>query len=169
MVGSVAFFFMDECTYEPLDLAALTGVLVPADRYIAVRDAVCQIVWDVLRPPARTVPLPIELHARDLLAQITDRSPQDLDSDRLHVLRSAVNIVNTHRLDVYRVAYLNRKEISETLKGDPKLYGLNFFGMQSVLQGKLADTLILPVMDGVPGCPPHLRKPPAIDPHSRSG
>jgi hypothetical protein len=33
----VAFLFMDECAYEPLDLSALTGVLVPADRSCAVR------------------------------------------------------------------------------------------------------------------------------------
>jgi len=164
MAGSVAFLFMDECIYEPLDLAALTGVLVPSDRYAAVRDAICQIVWDVQRRLGIADPAPIELHARDLLPQIKDKSQEVLDAERLSVLESAVNIVNSNRLSVYRVAYLNHKEISDTFKFDPKLYALNFFGMGLLLQEKLADTLIFPVMDGVPGCPMSQRQAPAIDP-----
>lgn len=43
-------------------------------------------------------------------------------------------------------------------------YSLNFFGIQNALEIILTDTLVLPVMDGVPGCPPNLKRPPAIDP-----
>lgn len=164
MPGSVAFLFMDESAYAPLDLAALTGFLVPAERYKEVRDEICQVVWEVLRPPERTIPQPIELHARNLLSQIANRNKPELDLDRLNVLGSAVRIINKYGLEVFRVAYLNRKEICDLQKGDPNLYGLNFFGMLCLLQAKLADTLILPVMDGVPGCPPQVLKPPAIDP-----
>ena len=67
MASEVAFLFLDECSHESLDLAALTGVLVPSHSYNAVRDEICQISWDVLRPPPNTVPAPIELHARNLL------------------------------------------------------------------------------------------------------
>jgi hypothetical protein len=160
----MAFLFIDECAHEALDLVALTGVLVPFDRYNAVRDAVCQTTWDVLNPPANTVPAPIELHGRDLLSELVDRNQRDLDRARIEVLASVVRIVNGYHLDVFRVAYLNRKEINRHLKDDPNLYGLNFFGVQTALQAKLADTLIVPVMDGVPGCPPNTRRPPAIDP-----
>jgi hypothetical protein len=36
----MAFLFLDECSHERLDLAALTGVLVPFEKYNAVRDKV---------------------------------------------------------------------------------------------------------------------------------
>jgi hypothetical protein len=160
----MAFLFLDECTHESLDLAALTGVLVPLREYTAVRDAVCQIVWDVLLPPPNTVPAPIELHARDLLSELSNRDRQELDRARLHVFSTVVRIVNEHRLHVFRVAYLNRGEIATVCKGDPKLYGLNFFGIQNALDPILAETIVLPVMDGVPGCAPDARRPPAIDP-----
>lgn len=164
VADSMAFLFLDESTYEPLDLAALTGVLVPLESYAEVRDAICQVTWDVLAPPANTVPSPIELHARDLLAELSNRDPRHLDRARLGVLGAIVRIVNEYRLQVFRVAYLNRTEIAATMIGDPKLYGLNFFAIQSALQDKLADTVVLPVMDGVPGCAQNARHPPRIDP-----
>src|SRR5579872_542952 len=46
----------------------------------------------------------------------------------------------------------------------PKLYGLTFFGVQTGLQEIMADTLVLPVMDGVPSCAPNAKKAPRIDP-----
>ena len=60
--------------YERLDLAALTGVLVPLDRYVAARDAMCKVAADVLSAPPNTVPAPIELHARDLLSALSGRN-----------------------------------------------------------------------------------------------
>lgn len=164
MSQSMAFLFLDECSYEPLDLAALTGVLVPLERYAAVRDEMCKIVADILRPPANTIPAPVELHARELLSVLKERAQSDLDRDRLEVLSKAVGLVNDHDLAVIRFAYLNRKEIARTMSLDPKLYGLNFLNIQRALQGIMRDTIVLPVMDGVPGCAPSTAKPPAIDP-----
>ncbi len=164
MTNHMAFLFLDECTHDALDLAALTGVLVPLSEYTAVRDAVCQITWDVLSPPPNTVPLPIELHARDLLSDLPNRDRQELDRARLHVFSTVVRIVNEHRLRMYRVAYLNTREIRTIFTADPKLCGLNFFGIKNLLEPVLADTLVLPVMDGVPGWKPDRRRPPAIDP-----
>lgn len=164
MSPSMAFLFLDECSYEPLDLAALTGVLVPLERYVAVRDAMCKVVADVLSAPPNTVPAPIELHARDLLSELQERTAADLDLARLDVLSKVVAIVNDHALQVIRVAYLNRREIANTMTLDPKLYGLNFLGIQNALQDAMRDTIVLPVMDGVPGCAPSARRPPTIDP-----
>lgn len=119
MSQSMAFLFLDECSYEPLDLAALTGLLVPLERYVAVRDAVCRVVADILRAPVNTVPAPIELHARELLSSLSDRPTADLDHDRLDVLSKVVSLVNEQQLRVIRVAYLNRKEIAQMMALDP--------------------------------------------------
>lgn len=160
---TLTFMFFDESMDESLDLASLTGVLVPLQAYRAVRDEICRLVWDVLEPPPNTVPQPIELHARNLLSELTDRPKVEADRTRLHVLRSAVDIVNKHGLQVHRVCYTNRSRIAAMLKGDQKLYGLNFANIQNGLQELLETTLVLPVMDGVPT---HTegKKVPSIDP-----
>lgn len=162
MAPTAAFLFLDECSYAPLDLAALTGILVSLDQYADVRDAMCQITWDALAPAANTVPAPIELHARSLLSDLADRNAEELDRARLDVLSAVVDIVNNDRLQVFRVAYLNRSEIATVMKSDPNLYSLNFLGIQFGLQAILADTLLIPVMDGIPGSRPSA-KPPRID------
>lgn len=160
---SLAFMFLDESMDESLDLASLTGVLVPLTAYSAVRDAICRLVWEVLAPPPNTVPQPIEFHARKLLPELDHLPRAKADDARLHVLRSVVKIVNEYGLQVHRVCYTNRAKIAAMLKGDPKLYGLNFFGIQMGLQDLMETTMVLPVMDGVPGTP-ESRKAPSIDP-----
>lgn len=160
---SLAFLFLDESMDEQLDLASLTGVIVPLTAYCAVRDAICRLVWEVLAPPPNTVPQPIEFHARRLLSELDHLPIEQADDARLHVLRSAVKIVNDYGLQVHRVSYTNRAEIAEVAKGDPKLYGLNFFDIQVGLQDLMETTMVLPVMDGVPGTP-ESKKAPRIDP-----
>jgi hypothetical protein len=147
---TTAFLFLDECTYEKLDLAALTGILVPADRYVAVRDAMCRLVVDVQPSPPNVIPGVIELHARALLDDVAHLHGDHIDSVRLSVLQRVVDLVSEHQLSICRVTYLNRKEIAAVMPFDPKLYGVTFFGIQSWLQSAMANTLVIPVMDGVP-------------------
>lgn len=148
--ASMAFLFLDESMDESLDLASLTGLLVPLSAYGSVRDAMCKLVWDVIGPPPNTVPAPIELHGRKLLPEFDNLPQERADVLRLEVMRRAVSIVNDHALKITRVCYLNRTEIAGLLKTDPKLYGVNFFGILSGLQEDMETILILPIMDGVP-------------------
>jgi hypothetical protein len=164
MANSTAFLFLDECMYEPLDLVALTGVLVPLGCYCQLRDEICAITWKLLNPPPNTVPAPIELHASNLLAELGGSHDQDvLDRLRVDVFESAVNLVNRYRLRVFRVAYLNHSEIRTSMEGDPQLYGLTFFGIKNLIQDCLANTLIIPVMDGIPSSASEKSSPPRID------
>lgn len=148
--------------YEPLDMVALTGVLVPLESYSPILDQMCQLAWEVLSPEPNVVPAPIEFHGRSLLPELSGQPCAEADKARLYVFARVVSIVNTHRLRVFRVAYFNRREIAAFIKGDPKLYGLNFFNMLSGLQDIMDETLLVPVMDGVPAS--SAKKPPAIDP-----
>jgi hypothetical protein len=160
----MAFLFLDECSSEKLDLAALTGVLVELDSYVIVRDAMCQLVVDIQAPEPHTWCAPIELHGRSLLQSMSTQGTSFTDEHRLAVFSGVVRIVNENNLRVFRVAYLNRKEIAQSIKADPNLYSLNFFGIQTVLQQTLATTLVLPVMDGIPSCLPNATKAPRFDP-----
>lgn len=162
--SALAFLFLDECMYEPLDLASLTGVLVPVESYAAVRDEMCRLAWELLSPEWNVIPAPIDLHGRNLLPELANNPQAEADQARLHVLARVAGIVNAHKLRVLRVSYLNRTEIAAIImKGDPKLYGLNFFGVQAGLQDIMAETLVVPVMDGVPSSAPTAKKAPAID------
>lgn len=146
---NTAFLFLDECMYEQLDLAALTGVLVPADRYAAVRDAMCRLAVDVQPSPPNVIPGVIEFHARALLNDVERLHGDRIDSVRLSVLHRVVDLLSEHQLSVCRVTYLNGKEIATLMPLDPKLYGITFLGIQTWLQEVMADTLVIPVMDGV--------------------
>jgi hypothetical protein len=163
---NTALLFLDECMYEQLDLAALTGVLVPVGRYVPVRDAMCRLAADVQPSPQDVIPGIIEFHARALLNDLEDLHGDQIDLMRLSVLQRVVDLLSEHQLPVCRVTYLNRKEIATLLQSDSKLYGITFFRIQSWLQEVMADTLVIPVMDGVPATgglePP--RRNPTVDP-----
>ncbi|MEO7035011.1 MAG: DUF3800 domain-containing protein [Polyangiaceae bacterium] len=163
---STAFLFLDECTYESLDLAALTGVLIPADRYASVRDAMCKLVVDVQPSPPDTIPAAIELHARSLLTDVAHLHGDQIDSARLAVFERVADLVAEHQLRVRRVTYMNRRAIAKLMPLDPKLYSVTFFGIEAWLQEMMADTLVVPVMDGVPatGGGDMPRRAPRVDP-----
>lgn len=163
---NTAFLFLDECSYEPLDLAALTGVLVPADRYAVVRDGMCRLAVDAQPSPPDTIPEAFELHARELLNDVAHLHGDKIDSVRHMVLQRAVDILSNHQLRVCRVTYLNRSAIAKLMPLDPKLYGVTFLGMEAWLEEVMGDTLVVPVMDGLPatGGLDIPRRAPRIDP-----
>ncbi len=162
---NTAFLFLDECTYEQLDLAALTGLLVPAEHYSAVRDAMCKLAVDVQPSPPNTVPSAIEFHARVLLNDVAHLHGDKIDSVRLSVFQRAVDLISEYQLRVRRVTYLNRRAIAKVMPTDPKLYGLTFFGIQAWLQEVMTDTLVIPVMDGVPATGgPKIPRASGVDP-----
>jgi hypothetical protein len=159
MALGCAFLFLDECSYAPLDLSALTGVLVPLDKYIALRDGMCKIVVDALADVPDTISQPIELHGNDLLSELTDLEPGEHDRRRLEVLRESAALVNKNRLKLFRVGYLNRSEIVQFLKVDRDLHGLNFLGIEAALAKTLSESLVFPVMDGIPRSSPDTKAP----------
>ncbi|MCP5265134.1 MAG: hypothetical protein H6934_03440 [Burkholderiaceae bacterium] len=136
--------------YEELNLAALTGILVSAEQYIAVRDEMCRFAVDVQPSAPNVIPEVIEFHARAFLDDVAHLHGDRIDEVRLSTLQRVVDLVSEHRLSIYRVTYLNRTEIAALMPRDPKLYGLTFFGIQSWLQSVMADKLVIPVMDGIP-------------------
>lgn len=163
---ATAFLFLDECEYKGMDLAALTGVLIPADSYVSVRDTMCRLVVEALPSRPNVIPAPVELHGRALLNEVEHLHGDRIDSVRLSVLQRVVDLVSDNKLQICRVAYLNRSEISAKMPIDPKLYGITFFGLQTWLQNVMVDTLVIPVMDGVPdtGKMDLPRKAPKVDP-----
>jgi hypothetical protein len=74
--------------------------------------------------------------------------PEAQDEVRLRVLGEVVRIVNEHRLEVLRIAYLNRTQIASALLSDPNLYGVTFSGIMRGLGAHMEEMLVIPVIDG---------------------
>lgn len=143
----VTFAFFDESVNQALDTASLTAVLVPSEKYVQVRDAVLRIAFEVQAAPPNTVPLPIELHGSEMLKRVEGVS----DDDRILVFEKLVNVVVSNQLEVVSVGYTNWSELGFLRQHDDKLHSLNFFGILTGLQPVLAEGLVVPVVDGLPG------------------
>jgi hypothetical protein len=100
----VTFLFMDESVN--LDVAWLTGVLVPAEQYADVRDAFIRIARDVLVEAGHEHPWPTELHGVDLLREVRGVT----DEHRFSVFERAVDLVNTERLEILRVGHVEAQK-----------------------------------------------------------
>ena len=157
------FLFIDECLNPNLNLAALTGIFVPLDKYTLIRDEISKLVFNVQAPQINIVPPLIELHARNLLEELSNNNPNKTDKGKIKILSDIVDIVNRHRLLILRISYLNHREITDFLKGDSKLYQTIFSNILGLIQKFFFDSLILPVIDGIPSCKPSSRKSPKID------
>lgn len=156
------FLFLDESTSADLDIASLTGVLVPDEAYADTRDGVLRIAQNVQRAPhlfSGIEPGPIELHGCDMLRAV----PGATDDDRVSVFRSMVDLVNERRLQVISIGYTNWSELGPIRGGDDKLQGLNFFNIMASLGAVSAAGLVVPVMDGLPSNIRASRKPRPVD------
>jgi len=140
------FLFIDECMHQPLDLAALTGVFVKQSDYRKVRERICRILFDIFEYEEGGLPPLVELHGKCLFDRI-----DATDDQKIQVYDSVVQIVNDFEIDVIRIAYLNWQEIVSRMPADKNLVGLCFFGMQRIMQEKLGESVIIPVVDGIPG------------------
>jgi hypothetical protein len=118
----VVFMFIDESVCKELDTASLTGVLVPAEQLVRVRDEIYRLAVQVQHPPANHILAPIEFHARTMLSQLPNAS----DSDKLEVFEQLMSLVNTEGLHVLSSGYTNWSELSIFTEHDAKLHGLNF-------------------------------------------
>jgi hypothetical protein len=157
------FLFIDECLDEDMNLSALTGIFVPIDKYILVRDAICKIAFKIQLPKGNVIPPLIELHARDLLSELPDDHPNKTDKARISILTDIVDIINSYKLITLRLTYLNHREIVKFLKDDPKLYQTIFSDIIDLLHKFWSDSLIIPVIDGIPSSKQSTKKSPSLD------
>jgi hypothetical protein len=121
---------------------ALTGVLVDVSRYDAVRTDFCTMKRQLFPDPPNTVNTsPPEYHGSALFKGV----PEATDDHRVRAHRDMVTLCNRHELDVVRCGYWNGRELDQTSPG--VAITLCWFGLLDMLQDRLADRTIIPVMD----------------------
>jgi hypothetical protein len=145
----VVFLYLDESV--DLDVASLTGLLVPALQGPRVRDAVIRVARQALISAGQPASGPVELHGVDMLRDV----PGVSDEIRLDVFARAIDIVNRERLQIVSVGHSSAGAVRkgyQKIVSDPgdKLYYPNFQELVESLH-LLPDMLIVPVFDGVPG------------------
>ena len=59
-----------------------------------------------------------------------------------------VDLVNEFQLKIFRIAYY-KFSVKKFTPLDPKLHGLNFFGLTQMIQHELESKFIIPVIDGL--------------------
>jgi len=145
----VSFLFLDECYSDATKISSLTGLLVPLEDYPRLRTQFYDRILRALFPDQEIVlpglNLP-ELHASALL-----KDYQDADDEKRFVLfGQIVDLVIANQLEVYRVGYYKTKRIVDVFEpfSDSNLQGLCFHRLIFRLQERLANEIIIPVMDG---------------------
>lgn len=158
MEKNVNFIFIDESVTEEIDIASLTGLVVPLDKFENIRTDFYKILNKVLdkiypnRSEKNRIDYPPILHARTFLQNSDENSTFDFsnitDEFRLQILNQVIEIVKNYDLLVIRIGYNNYREIKEHIKDD-KLHNTNWFGLSRTLDYIYHDSVLIPVMEGI--------------------
>ena len=140
------FLFMDESKGTETGIVALTGILVPLDRYNDLRMRFYELMLWAIEPAEQTVKIgPLELHGNSFLSW-HEGADDDL---KLRLLADVASLVVDERVAVYRVGYHRQKRLNTVLAGDVGYLSLCWNGMLTVLQPVYAAEHLIPVMDGL--------------------
>lgn len=160
MNKEVRFIFIDESVTVKVDIASLTGLVIPVTQYEKVRKDFYKIISGILdylypsRNQGTIYHEPPILHGRDFLRNSSENPSFDFssitDDFRLEVLRKIINIVNDNDLYVIRLGYNNYKEICASFSSkDEKLHNLNWFNLSRTISHSFNNILFIPVMEGI--------------------
>lgn len=144
---NVNFLFMDESCSEAIDnnktvISSLTGVLIPIHKYAELRTKFYDLLEWWIKPESNTINMGLlELHGRELL-------PEEDEEKKLIILNGVVDLVVSNQLEIYRGGYYITKTIRESFKGDEEMLGGLWFGILNTLRPKIANEMVIPVMDG---------------------
>ena len=160
MKKEVCFIFIDESLTLDVNIASLTGLVIPVTQYEKVRKDFYQIIGDILdhlypsRHQGTIYHEPPILHGKDFLRNSSENPSFDFssikDDFRIEVLKKIINLVNDNELFVIRLGYNNYKEIRAFFPHkDEKLHHLNWFNLSTTISQSFKNMLFIPVMDGI--------------------
>ncbi len=137
------FLFMDESYNKATSphISSMTGLLIPLDRYPALRSAFYEILRLKTEPNEGVLDVSVpELRFADFLRE-------EDDEVKLEVLRSLANMIVGYQVEIFRVGYYITKRIRRTFERDKHLIGLCWLGILSSLQPRLESEMVIPIMD----------------------
>ena len=160
MNKEVSFIFIDESLTVDVNIASLTGLIIPVTQYEKVRKDFYKILSDILdflypsRHQGTICHEPPILHEKDFLRNSSENPSFDFlsitDDFRIEVLRKVINLVNENDLYIIRLGYNNYKEIYAFFSHkDEKLHNLNWFNLSRTISHSFKNVFFIPVMEGI--------------------
>jgi hypothetical protein len=131
---------MDESFCETTKISALVGLLVPVHEYVDLRAKFYAILRPFFQPEPDVIADAPEVHGVDL--------PGKTDVEKLRVVSDIVDLVVSSDIEVYRIGYYITKTIRQTFALDQEMLGTCWLSLQFMIQPRLAEGMIIPVMDG---------------------
>ncbi len=157
-MNKVSFVFLDESVQEDLDLATLTGLIVPLDKFFDIRSGYYKILKRILdqlysdRKDKRIVYPPPILHASNFLRNSKENPYHDFntlsDEFKISILQEVMELVRKHKLITVRTGYSNYSSILKVFN-DEKAHNLNWSNLSRIIDRLNNNELIIPVMEGV--------------------
>jgi hypothetical protein len=142
---------MDESYSEVTHISSIVGLLVPVNIYTETRSKFYQIVPRVEKPlPDGRMFIdirPPELHGCEFLKDF----PNGDDDLKFKTFENVVDLIVTQKIGVYRSGYYITEDIKKVARQfgvNEKFYDLCWATLISMLEMKLAQEMIIPVMDG---------------------
>jgi hypothetical protein len=133
---------MDD-SYTPVTgFSSLTGVVVPVERYPALRSDFYDALIRFIKPANGVIGEAPELHGKDLLRG-------ECDDSKLEILANVAALIATHQLRVYRIGYFINDVTGKLFANDGRLQGICWHSLLSMMEPLLKDEMIIPVMDGL--------------------
>ncbi len=137
------FLFLDECYNDEMNVSSLSGLLIPANKYIELRNKFFKNLEEAIKPQEGVINLrPPELHGSNLLRDADDKT-------KLKAFEGITNLIIDNKLEIYRVGYFITKTLKKVFVEDEKLLGLSWYAILTMLQPKLEQEAIIPIMDGM--------------------
>jgi hypothetical protein len=145
---------MDETECRETDVFALVALVVPIEKVDTIRLGLHRFMRELEGVPDRTISPPPELHGSKMLGDVAWAT----EAHRIKCFAHVVEVVNQLRIEVLRAAYYN-KSLEPLRKGfEPaareKLYrgfrySACFGGLERSVGSLLAESYVIPVMDGL--------------------
>lgn len=135
------FLFLDDSYFPSTNITSLTAVAVPVDRLHTVRTAFYDTLKWAIRPSEGVIARAPELHGSNFLR---DESPER----QTEVLLGLQELIRANALGIYRIGYFLTRKLAAPNKGDPKMIGMLWVSLLSMLEPILAEGPVIPVMDG---------------------
>lgn len=139
------FMVIDDTENPAADVFAFVGVLIPIEKYDAIRTATNRFTRELEGVADNTVTIPPELHGSAMFGG-KKPVPWATDAHRLRAYEMVADLINQHRLTVIRSAYV-KSSLRKTIGAD-KPNALCFMNLLWMVQPELERTYIVPMFDG---------------------
>ena len=136
------FLFMDDSHSSASRIAALTGLLVPTAGYDRARSEFFRVFEKRIRPEAGIVAQPPTLHGLEFL-------PDESDEVKVDTYHRLVDLILAEQISIYRIGYYITPGLRAVFADGPHLEGITWLSLLHMLSEPLAQSAIIPVMDGL--------------------